>query len=82
MLQERGCHKNNLSCCKSMNVPSRCSTSWSLKKVRRVQNSNFDHGGGNSNVGRFREWRCMSLGNYSIEKGVCANSFVSKALVA
>ena len=34
------------------------------KKARRARNSDFDHGGGNSDVGRFREWRCTSLGNY------------------
>ena len=30
-------------------------------------------------VGQFCKQRCMFLGNYSIEKGICANSFVSKA---
>ena len=53
-----------------------------LKNAQRAQNSNFDHGSGNSDVGQFCKWRCMSLGNYSIEKGICANSFVTKALVA
>ena len=52
------------------------------KKARRVRNSDFDHGGGNSDVGWFCEQRCMSLGNYTIVKGVCIDSFVSKALVA
>ena len=51
-----------------------------LQKSNVLRNETYV--GGNSDVGQFREWQCTSLGNYSIEKGICANSFVSEALVA